>query len=172
MTRETEHLESRLFNQNYSELSEREAELLFEQYKLYVEMMDKVSDRRHNANSFFLSANTALVTALAGFSSLFQKSSSQSSSVGLVVVVAFAGVTFCFTWWRLISSYGQLNTGKFKIIHLLESRLPARLYAAEWVALGQGNGSVYKPFTKVEIYIPIIFAGLYIAIAILTGLRR
>ena len=38
---------------------------LLEQYKLYLEMADRISSRRQSANSFFLSLNTALV-ALVG----------------------------------------------------------------------------------------------------------
>ncbi len=35
---------------------------LFEQYKLYVEMADRVSERRSTANNFFLAANTLLIS--------------------------------------------------------------------------------------------------------------
>jgi len=38
---------------------------LLEQYKLYIEMADRISSRRQSANSFFLSLNTTLV-ALGG----------------------------------------------------------------------------------------------------------
>ena len=40
---------------------------LLEQYKLYVEMADRISQRRGAANTFFLTFNTAVVGALAGF---------------------------------------------------------------------------------------------------------
>ena len=39
---------------------------LLEQYKLYVEMADRISSRRQISNSFFLSINTAIV-ALMGY---------------------------------------------------------------------------------------------------------
>ncbi|BAY59889.1 hypothetical protein NIES2135_67660 (plasmid) [Leptolyngbya boryana NIES-2135] len=161
-------LESKLFNKNYSDMSERESELLLEQYKLYVGMMDKISERRHQANAFFLSVNTTLVTALAGFITLFYKDKTQNVSIAMAGV---AGVIFCLTWWRLIRSYSQLNTGKFKIIHLLEEKMPARLFAAEWEALKRGDGSKYTPFTHVETYIPLIFAGFYIALVLYVLLR-
>ena len=40
---------------------------LLEQYKIYVEMADRISHRRAVANTFFLTFNTAVVGALAGF---------------------------------------------------------------------------------------------------------
>jgi hypothetical protein len=44
-----------------------------EQYKLYLELLDKVSERRQSANSFFLSINTGLC-ALLGY--MFSKDAS------------------------------------------------------------------------------------------------
>ena len=41
--------------------------------------------------------------------------------------------------------------GKFDVIHALERKLPAQMFAAEWVALGRGEDpKIYRPFTKVE----------------------
>ncbi len=140
--------------------------LLFEQYKLYVEMMDKTSERRHQANSFFLTVNTALVTILTGFVSIEKQATTNYGS--LLIISAIAGVTFCITWRRLIRSYGQLNSGKFKVIHALEKRLPANLFKAEWEALNHGDGTLYKPFTNVEVITPIVFAILYLTLATLS----
>lgn len=163
MTNQSTELSAKLFNQIPNEMPKQEASLLIEQYKLYVEMMDKVSERRHQANSFFLTVNTVLITALTGFVSLTQQSSIQH---GWIIVAAIAGIVFCLTWRRLIRSYGQLNSGKFKIIHLLETRLPARLFDAEWDALNRGDGTLYKPFTQTEGGVPFVFAGLYVVLAV------
>ena len=38
------------------------SEQLMEQYKLYVETADRVSERRSTANTFFLTANTLLIS--------------------------------------------------------------------------------------------------------------
>jgi hypothetical protein len=167
MTNQPNELENKLFNKTPSDISERDAKVLIEQYKLYVEMMDKVSERRHQANSFFLTVNTILITALTGFISLTRQSVTQ---YGWIIVAAIVGVVFCLTWRRLIHSYGQLNSGKFKIIHLLETRLPARLFDAEWDALNRGDGTVYKPFTRTEIRVPLAFAMLYGLLAFLVVL--
>ena len=59
-----------------------------EQYKLYVEMADRISARRQTANSFFLSVNTAIV-ALLGYLRTVQ----ETSGVGqLYWLVAAAGM--------------------------------------------------------------------------------
>jgi hypothetical protein len=36
--------------------------ILFEQYKLFVESAEKVSDRRQNSNNFYLTLNSVLVS--------------------------------------------------------------------------------------------------------------
>lgn len=38
---------------------------LLEQYRLYVEMADRIAARRHTANTFFLTSNTAFVSFIA-----------------------------------------------------------------------------------------------------------
>ena len=105
-----------LFNKNKE--SEQELSILFEQYKLYVELMDKNSARRYQANSFFLTVNSFAVTLLASLSGITDQ---KTLSHGWIVIAAISGVAFSFTWKRLILSYRQLNNGKFKIIHLLET---------------------------------------------------
>lgn len=165
MSDESSMLQSRLFNETFTDMSEYEVKLLMEQYKLYVGTMDKISERRYQANSFFLTVNVIVTTVLTGFISLTQES---SVSYIWLIVPSLAGVVFCVSWRRLIQSYKQLNNGKFKIIHLLERRLPARLFDAEWDALNRGDGSVYKPFTQTEMYIPLVFVGLYGILILLT----
>lgn len=138
---------------------------LLEQYRLYVEMADNVSQRRHQSNAFFLTVNVALVTALSRF--LTGDGSMIANNAG-VVIAATAGIAFAYFWRRLVRSYRQLNTGKFEVIHLLESRLPARLYDAEWSALGRGEDPErYVPLTHVEENVPLVFVLLYGLIGLL-----
>ena len=131
---------------------------LLEIYKIYVEMADRISTRRQSANSFFLSINTALV-ALIGYVQLGQKT---GQSTGFHWIVSLAGMAICYTWYRLIKSYKDLNSGKFKVIHEIERRLPISPYDAEWEALGRGkDAKLYLPFTKIEMAVPWIFFSLH-----------
>jgi hypothetical protein len=143
---------------------------LFEQYKLYVQMADKISERRQSANSFFLTINTALIAFL-GLVARPDVGSSPGVTANpplpWVLVVSAAGVVLCYTWYRLVHSYKDLNSGKFKVVHAIESRLPASPYDAEWEAVGRGEDpKLYLPFTHVEVRIPWVFATLYILLAL------
>ena len=146
----------------YSSKSQYEDHLL-EQYKLYVEMADRISARRQSANSFFLSVNTALVAIV----SYVTASGAQVS--GLSWVVPAAGVALSYMWYRLVRSYKDLNTGKFKVVHEMEKRLPINPYDAEWEALGEGKDkSRYLPFTHIERAVPWVFLALHGAALIST----
>jgi hypothetical protein len=143
---------------------------LLEQYKLYVQMADKISERRQSANSFFLTVSTALIAFVGLVASPDEGSNPGivvSPPLPWVVVVAAAGVVLCYSWYRLVRSYSDLNSGKFKVIHAIESRLPAAPYDAEWDAVGRGEDKdLYLPFTHIEIYIPWVFAALYVLLAV------
>ncbi len=130
---------------------------LFEQYKLYVEMTDRVSGRRMLANSFFVGVHTALVVA---FTALLKEKVLPATIIGLIPFAAV--LLLCFVWWRIVYSYRQLNSGKFKVVHAFEQLLPSAPYDAEWVVLGRGKKpELYRPLTHVETWVPVCFALLY-----------
>lgn len=135
---------------------------LFEQYKLYVEMADRVSARRMLANSFFVGVHTALITA---FTVLLKENILPRSFLGYVPFAAV--ILLCFVWWRIVYSYRQLNSGKFKVIQALEQELPSAPYDAEWIALGKGKTpKLYRPLTHVENWVPLCFGLLYLLLVI------
>lgn len=132
-------------------------------YKLYVEMADNISERRQSANSFFLTLNSAIV-ALIGYVNLSSNNTVQTSFFWLVAV---SGMILSFLWYRLIRSYKDLNSGKFKVIHAIEKQLPLRPYDAEWTALGRGKRSdLYLPFTNIEVYVPWVFFVIHLIVMI------
>ena len=131
------------------------AQLVLEQYKLYVEMADRVSARRALANTFFLTLNTIVFTAIGVF---WQNPPDASPALGIFPLLAL--LVQCLVWFWIIRSYRQLNAGKWAVVGALERRLPASpWWAAEWVALGEGrDASRYWPLSHVEQWIPFLFA--------------
>ena len=68
----------------------------------------------------------------------------------------------CYLWFRIVVSYKGLNSGKFKVIHAIEARLPLALYDTEWEMLGRGKSKkIYWPFTHIELLVPWIFIAIY-----------
>ena len=137
----------------YSNPEAHQAHLL-EQYKIYVELADKISERRQSANSYFLTVNSALL-AFVGY--VTTKDTSD-----YLWLLGIAGMTLSYLWYRLVRSYRGLNTAKFLVIHAIEKRLPLSPYDAEWKMLGEGrNPKLYKPLTHIEAGVPWMFFGLH-----------
>lgn len=133
---------------------------VLEQYKLYVEMADRVSARRGLANSFFLSLNTGIVTVIIAFGSL-----PEEDMVWWLLIPLIAILGQCFAWFYLMRSYQLLNGAKFRVVGALEERLPASpFWQAEWWALGEGrHPGLYWPLSHIEQWIPVLFALVYLA---------
>ena len=142
--------------------------IILEQYKLYVEMADRISARREGVNKFFLTLHTS-IWGLIGF---LWSNNLKVTEKSHILLFGFCLIIASYYWFRLIKSYRQLNTAKFKIIGLIEKELPCNLYGkAEWeTALKEGKDSkLYEPLTHIEelipfglIFIYIIVFGLYL----------
>lgn len=137
---------------------------LFEQYKLYVESAEKISDRRQNSNNFFISINAALITIL-GISFQIE---ALGGLTWVRLSIVLVGIIICIIFWFLLRSYKQLNSGKFKVIHEIEKNLPMALYEYEWNLLGGGkNKKLYYPFSHIELYIPWAFGIFYLVLGVI-----
>jgi hypothetical protein len=142
---------------------------LLEQYKLYVEMADKISERRQAANTFFIGMCSALLGALG----VTWPTDAVIARTPWFVLVSVVGILLCLVWYRLIRSYRDLNSAKFKVVGRMESFLPVRPYRAEWELVGEGKASgLYLPFTHIETRIPFAFVALFVAVAIAAPLTK
>lgn len=136
--------------------SEADRLIIIEQYKLYVSSAEKISQNRLAAGTFFLSFNTAIIGALAGF---FDK----IKDTEFVSAFYVAAIAMCLAWMLLLRSYRNLNSAKFKVIGAIEQRLPmSPFWSAEWTALGRGNDyQKYVPLSVIEQIAPVVFIFIY-----------
>jgi hypothetical protein len=133
--------------------------ILLEEYKLFVETSERLVTRRQTVNTFFLSVNVLLLSAVG---LVVKEFIMMPIALTAVIAIGIAGILLCIAWRRLVHSYRQLNTGKFVLIQSLEKHLPAALFEAEWKALGEGKDKrKYTPFTKTEAAIPLVFMVIY-----------
>lgn len=138
---------------------------LLEQYKMYIEMMDRISERRGKTNAFYLSLLSGLLTLLSFSANVEILGSSQYV---FLLLLSSLGLALCVVWWVNINSYKQLNSLKFKVINEMEQELPFPCYHREWEILGQEKkkSRQYRRLTKVEKYIPLILAIPYLGLFI------
>lgn len=133
---------------------------ILSQYELYVEMADRVSQRRGTANTFFITLNTGVFALIAG---VFEGRVDAPGAI--LAVVTLVLVAQCLVWFWILRSYRQLNSAKWKIVGEMEKCLPAKPWSdAEWVSMGSGKEpAVYWPLSKVEAFVPALFAAAYVA---------
>jgi hypothetical protein len=133
--------------------------LVLEQYKLCVEMADRVSARRGLTNTFFLSLNSIIASGVVGAGGRADRAPLWLLIAGLVILL-----TQCAAWFTLIRSYRQLNAAKWAVIGAIEERLPIYAYSrGEWGALGNGRDRrKYPQLTHIEQWVPWIFAASYV----------
>ncbi len=58
------NIDEKLFKVSVDRYGDNYQAHYLEIYKLYVEMADRISSRRHNTNSFFLTINSAVIAVL------------------------------------------------------------------------------------------------------------
>lgn len=157
-------MKTNLFKNSEKEYGNNYKNHYIEQYKIYSESIEKISDRRQSANKFFLTINTVLISIIGlSFQNDFLK-----DILFFKLFITFAGILFCIIFWFLIRAYKQLNTGKFQVLHKIESKLPLAIYKYEWEVLEEGkNKKVYYPFSHIELLISWLFGFIYLALLII-----
>jgi hypothetical protein len=130
---------------------------LLDQYKLYVEMADRISQRRTTANNYFLTVNSAILGFVGYLTS--------KESTEWLWLLAVAGCALSFLWFSIIISHKKLNTAKWLVVHEIEKRLPMSPYDAEWEAVERGkNRRLYWPLSHVESFVPWVFLFLHVVV--------
>ena len=72
------------------------------------------------------------------------------------------------SWYTVIRSYRQLNTGKFAALDELEQKLDYPFFRREWELLKQGKSrKVYWKLTVVETFLPTIFFLLFFSFLVI-----
>ena len=137
--------------------------VIIEQYKLFAELADRVSTRRMQVNTFFLTLHTAV---LGGLGYGLTNNILPPDPVLLVAILIVLSV-LCVAWTQMVNSYRKLNSAKWEIVAWMENELPIRPWAAEWKLLGEGRVPArYRQVTKVEDRVPNMFLLVY-AVSIL-----
>jgi hypothetical protein len=143
---------------------DKSTELLIEQYKLYVEMADRVSARRIDASKLYIALLTGL---LAVIPFILEKNTPENIQRTVFLTMGFLGIAICFVWILNIRSYKQLNSLKFKVIHEMEKQLPFPCYDREWEILKEEKDSrSYLRLSKVEQYVPFLLMVPYMILLV------
>ena len=140
---------------------------LLEQYKLYVEMADRISQRREQSNRFYAGLVSAIIALLVVMGRLGV--SGDHWNIALLVAGLF-GAALSVIWCINLGSYRALNSAKYRIINDMESQLPRAGYSEEWAYLRPPQGRArYFQLTRIEQYVPLLITLLFLGIAAYSG---
>ena len=135
-----------------------------ELYKLHAEFADRVSQRREGANRLYAGLLTGLIVAVSAVLKLVPSSEPVNVTILLGGIL---GAALSVSWYIVIRSYRQLNTGKFKALHELEKHLAYPFFTREWELLKKEAGyRSYWKLTIVETILPIIFFITFLSLSI------
>jgi hypothetical protein len=100
------------------------ARLAFEEFKLFYESAEKVTERRLATNRWNYSICTAILVASAG---ILNWAASNPSFLVLavlaVIVLSSMAMLFCTMWVGQIHSFKMLNTAKFEVLNQMAPRV-------------------------------------------------
>ncbi len=150
------------------EYGERYLDHLLEQYKLYVEMADRVSQRRDQSNRFYATIYSILAAILV-LAARFKLSDDTSDGTWALVflITGLVGALLAGIWYMNIRSYKTLNSAKFQVINEIENQLPVQGYTKEWELLRPvGGPPKYLQLTRIEQYVPVVFLLLSLALVV------
>lgn len=134
---------------------------LLEIYKLHAELADRVSQRRDAANQRY----AGMLVGLGAFLAFLLGVGDGDLAAIATRLVSGLGMVLSLSWYVVIRSYRQLNTGKFKSLHELEEKLAYPFYKREWELLGEGRDSRrYWRLSVVETFLPWTFFVLSVAL--------
>jgi hypothetical protein len=137
-------------------------EHLLQQFQAYASSAMSVGERRQSANTFFLTINSAIMTAVGVVG--YMDPDKTEINKGFIGCFVLAMLVVCYVWYRTIASYRHMSSAKFQIVNEIERRLPLKPFTREWALLTGDKKNTFRRFSSLEQFIPFLFSLLYVAL--------
>ena len=136
---------------------------LLEIYKIQLDSINNISNRRVNINRHYLLIMSGLMIALTAFARL-----DEADEKGLLLVryspmiIGTIGLILSWSWLYMTDSYLRRNSRKYEVLKHLESQLEYQFLSKEWGTLGIKNVERnYRSLASVEFILPTTFYVLF-----------
>ena len=151
---------------NPNDYGDKYPDHLIEQYKLYVEMADRVSQRRDQSNRFYVTIVSALAAIVVVIARFGVPEDGALLEVAFLIIGLF-GIALSGVWFMNIRSYRMLNSAKFQIINKIEEQLPFAGYSEEWgdTAPAGRTTALLAAYARRAVR-PVIFGALFILLSV------
>jgi len=156
----------------------------FDEFKLYYDSTEKVTDRRLDTNRWNYSICTAILIAIATITN-WSITNTRLLWVGLAadVLLCLMAILFCSLWIGQIRDFKNLNNAKFTVLNGMAPKVefnadnPGAIvsycpFEKEWAQLNELNALqevgrsnlIALKSSNIEYFIPKAFAALFLAI--------
>lgn len=135
----------------------------YDEYKFFAESTQYLSERRQAATKTYLSVNTAI---FAVFALLVKDGGLRGANLIVVSLPLFlVGLLACWIWYKIIVQYKGLIGWRYDQLMAMEKGMKEchGMYTKEWEEHFKPiKGKEKFGFSRLEAWLPILFAGLYI----------
>lgn len=132
----------------------------FEQYKHFIDISLKYWEQMNSVNTFFISANTAILTGLS-----YLIIAKLKFNIFIMLAPTIAAILFCIQWLLIIRSLQKTNRARMITIQEMESFLPFQPYTVEWKRLSE-KGQRYIRIQILYMIMPISTMLIYVTLLI------
>ena len=140
--------------------------LLFDQYKLFLDQDSKIRDQRQQRNTFFLTSNSLIISILGTF---LDKHALGPHRLMLILFLLILGIGCAMAWVRTLNAFHLLTNKSYLFIKAMEAQLGSPVFTEFYEHLHPAEDQKERRtfLTALEKMVPYLFLmgyGIYILI--------
>lgn len=137
-------------------------ELIFEEYKLYVEQKDNFIDRNFSTNKFYMGCFIAIILAM-----IFTGNVIFMEKISATLLFSAIGMAVCTLWWMNVDAYNILIKIKFlNVIEQMEEKFPFKPYTEERKGIEEFRNKKIFMFSDIQKFLAVLGALFFFVIFI------
>jgi len=135
-------------------------ELIFEEYKLYVEQKDNFIDRNFSTNKFYMISFIAIILAM-----IFTGKVVFMDKISATLLFSAIGMAVCALWWMNVDAYNILIKIKFaNVIEQMEEKFPFKPYTEESKGIEEFKNKKIFMFSDIQKFLAVLGALFFFVI--------
>jgi len=135
-------------------------ELIFQEYKLYVDQKDTFIDRNFSTNRFYMVSFVVIIFAM-----IFTNNIVFMNKFTSTLLFSIVGIAVCVLWWMNVDSYNILIKIKFAdVIEKIENKLPIRPFTDEYKGIEEFKNKKVFMFSDIQKFIAVLGALFFFAV--------
>ena len=127
-------------------------EMIFEEYKLYVEQKDNFIDRNFSTNKFYMVSFIAIILSM-----VFTGNVVFMEKISATLLFSAIGMAVCSLWWMNVDSYNTLIKIKFaNVIEQMEEKFPFKPYTEESKGIEEFREKKIFMFSDIQKFLAVL----------------